>query len=557
MQIKQLVNRRAVTASVVIGVSAALALAYGAGYGAGNQVTYLLEPLRHAHPALYGRDWLVASTTQYHPVFAWVAAPLYAIDPRGVVAFGIAQLVVMTTTFTVLYRLLADFANQTRLPMFLLLVGLLALGGGRAMAGSYLFAGYLQPSSLATLGWLAALAAWLRDRRLFAGVWLALGGAFHVNFLVLGIGLFAALELSSRRIDLCRLRRLASVLGPSLVVLAPFVPALLAGAHAHDPETALRVLVKFHTPGHYDPARIRAWVPPLVAWLAVAWSALPLARSTRPEIVDRLWRIAVVATGLCVAATAIVSIPPWLGVTRLYVWRIAPFAQLASQLIAIVAALAPATAVAITNPRWRLLAVLVGAGVLLVEAGQLGGGHVLYICALGGVAAVMLAARCLRRPALAIALAVATCGLALASQRQALVDPPLFAPECQGADCELIRWIHDETRVDAVFLVPPYMNWFRLLAERAIVADTKSSPLYPDELVAWYRRLCAMVDAADMATHEAVEARWDGITAEQLLAAARRFDADYVVLDKRRSSARLEAPMAFETPELAIYRLLR
>lgn len=160
MDVKQLVNRRVVTALVVVGVSAALALAYGAVYGAGNQVTYLLEPLRRAHPELYGRDWLVASTTQYHPVFAWLAAPLYAIDPRGVMVFGIAQLAVMTATFVVIYRLLAALADQVRLPMFLLLVGLLALGGGRAMAGSYLFAGYIQPSSLATLGWLGSPRCW-------------------------------------------------------------------------------------------------------------------------------------------------------------------------------------------------------------------------------------------------------------------------------------------------------------------------------------------------------------------------------------------------------------
>ena len=535
----------------MIGASAALTLAYGKTYGSNNQLTYLLEPLRRVHPELYRHDWLVATTTQYHPVFAWLVAPLYELGPSGSIGFAIAQLVVMTATFALLYRLVAALTTEARIPSFLLLAGLLALGGGHAMAGSYLFAGYLQPSSLATLGWLVALLAWVRDRPWLAGVSLALAGACHINFLVLGIGLFAAVELSSRRIDL---RRLAAVLGPSLLVLAAVSPAVIASGHAHDPDTALRVLVKFHAPGHYAPPRFRRWVPPLVAWLAVAWGLLPVARAAGRPAVDRLWRFAAVATAVCVAATAVVSVPPWLGVTRLFVPRIAPFAQLASQLIVIAAALAPASASAATHSPRRTLAAVIGAAVLLVEAVHLTGDH-LFTAALGLVAAVALAARWLRLRALAVVLAVATCGVALASQRDTLVDSPLFAPECGGADCALIHWARTETAVDAVFLVPPYMGWFRLLGERAVVVDTKSPPLYPDELVAWYRRLCAIVDAPDLATHEAVEARWDTLTADQLVAAARRFDADYVLLYKQRAPIRLTAPVAFESTDHVVYRL--
>jgi hypothetical protein len=369
---------------------------------------------------------------------------------------------------------------------------------------------------------------------------------------MLGIGLFAAVELSSRPVNV---RRLAAVLGPSLLVLAAFSPALIASAHAQDPETALRLLVKFHAPGHYDPARFRRWVAPLVGALVVAWGALPILRTAGHEAAARLWRFAAVATALCVAATVIVSIPPWLGFTRLFVWRIAPFAQLASQLIVIAAALAPTeTSETSATPmsRRRVYAVLIGAAVLLVESVHLGGGHYLYTSVLGLVAAVGLAAKWLRRPTLAIIVAVAACGLALAHQRDALVDPPLFAP---GSEDDVFRWVRTETPVDAMFLVPPYMVAFRLRGERAIVVDTKSPPLVPDELVAWYRRLCAIMGTPDVATHEAMEAAWDALTPDQLLAAARWFHADYIVLDKLRSSARLTAPVAFESYVRVIYRV--
>ena len=91
--------------------------------------------------------------------------------------------------------------------------------------------------------------------------------------------------------------------------------------------------------------------------------------------------------------------------------------------------------------------------------------------------------------------------------------------------------------------------------ENVFIGIVKSPPLYPDEIVAWYRRLCAMVDAPEMATHEAVEARWDTLTADQLVAVAHRFDVDYVLLYKERSPPRLTLPVAFENADYVVYRL--
>src|SRR5207302_1884183 len=102
-------------------------------------------------------------------------------------------------------------------------------------------------------------------------------------------------------------------------------------------------------------------------------------------------------------------------------------------------------------------------------------------------------------------------GAAIETRSDELTDPPLFSAECGGPDCELFDWVARATSVDAVFLVPPYHGWFRLIARRAVVADSQSPPLVPDELVAWYRRLCDMVGAADVRTHELLETRWDAL----------------------------------------------
>jgi hypothetical protein len=529
---------------LVIAAAALLALAYGVPYGSNNQVTYLLGPLQRAFPELYRHDWLMTETTQYHPVFAVLAAPLYGIDARGVVAFGIAQLAVMIATYLVIYRLVAAAASEARLAIFFALAGLLALGGGRALAGSYLFAGYLQPSSLATIGWLVAMVALAKDRLLVAGIALAAAGACHVNFLVLGIALFGAAELATRRVDF---RRLATLLVPSLVVLAAFAPVLATNAHASDPDTALRVLVRFHAPGHYEPKHIRWMTPPLAAWLAIAWAVLPLAKS---DVIGRLWRFAVIGVAACIGAVIVCSIPPLLPLTKLYVWRVAPFAQLACIVIALVA-IAGGNVRELPRPRLAVLAI--GAAVVIAEAFHLQ--SALYGGALAFAAAATLAGVWLRQVALAPALAVAMFGGAIETQRDEITDPPVFAPECGGADCELNTWIARATNTDAVFLVPPYMGWFRLIARRAVVADTQSPPLQPDELVAWYRRLCKIVGATDVRTHEELEAMWDKLDAAQLAAAAREFHAEYLLLDKTRTPARPALPVVFENAERVVYRL--
>jgi len=532
------VNRRYVAAIVVV-AAAVLAIAYGVPYGSNNQLTYLLAPLQHANPELYRHDWLMSQTTNYHPVFAYLAAPLYRVDP--IIAFGLAQLAVMTATYVVIYRLVAAATDDKRLPIFIALAGLLALGGGRALAGSYLFAGYLQPSSLATLGWLVAMVAFARDRLLIAGIALAAAGACHANFLVLGIALFGAAELATtRRFDV---RRLAMLLAPSLAVTAAFAPMLLSGAHASDPDLALRVLVRFHAPGHYEPKHIRWYTPSLAGWLAIAWALRPSS-----DAIARLWRFAVIGIAACIGAVILCSIPPLLGLTKLYIWRVAPFAQLACMVIAL-AGIGGVREL----PRPRVIALALGAGVVIYEAFHQQ--SPLYGGALAFAAGATLASVWLRQVALVPALAVAMYGAAVETQRDALSDPPVFSPECGGPDCAMFDAVA-KTPVDSLFLVPPYMGYFRLIGRRAVVVDSQSPPLVPDELVAWYRRMLAAVGSTDdIRTHEDLERRWDTLTAEQLLAIAHSFSAGYLVLDKSRTQARPALPVLFENDGRIIYHL--
>jgi len=534
-------TRRALIAGgvvIVVGlVAAALALAYGSPYGTNNQVTYLLDPLSRTFPELYHRDWFVSEMHHYHIAFAWLTAPLYALDADGAIAFGIAQLVTMVATYAVIYKLVACTTERARLTTYLLFAGLLVLGGARSLGGSYLFAGYLQPSSLAVLGWLVALVAWVRDRPLAAGLALGLGAVFHLNYAVLGVGMFGLAELSERR----DLKRLAMLLGPSLVVVLVFLPAMIASSHATDGDVAMRVLVQFAFPVHFKPVRIRHDMWSLAGWLAVTWALRGPA--------DRLWRFAISGMALVLGALLVASIPPLLFVTRLFVWRIAPLPQLAGQLVAFASVRGLARRDAPRPSLGRLVVLAIGLVAIVVNAFQRPVANypdVIVAVLIGCGVAIAL-----RREVVLAVLAIAVCGYALVSARTELARPMLFS----SYEPQVSTWARTATPTDAVFLVPPYRIEFRLMSRRAIVVDTKSPPMYLDELVAWYRRLCAIADAPELVTLDEAGTRYDALAPDKLVHVARAFGAGYVLVQKTRTNTRLAARVAYEDAEDVVYEL--
>ena len=132
-----------------------------------------------------------------------------------------------------------------------------------------------------------------------------------------------------------------------------------------------------------------------------------------------------------------------------------------------------------------------------------------------------------------------------------LASPALF----RSAETGLTRWASASSPRDAVFLIPPYYGDFRLLGRRAVVVDDKSPPMYLDELVEWYQRLSAAVDATKLDSLGDEWQRWNTLSPDRLIAVAAKFHANYVVLDKAQNVARLTAPVAYEDPDVIVYAL--
>jgi hypothetical protein len=526
----------------VIAVGVVFALAYGDPFGTKNQLTYLVDGLVRVHPELYRNDWFVTQNHHYHVAFAYLTAPLFQLDPEGAVAFGIAQVVATVATFAAIYGLVAAATSRARSIIFLGLAGLLALGGNHAIGGAYLFAGYLQPSSLATIGWLIAMNAWVRDRMLIAGLALAFAGVVHLNYAMLGIAVFGLAELvAHRRFEW---RRLALLLGPSLAVLVVFLPMLIASGKTAHGKLAMDVLVQFEFPNHFKPSRLRLELPSLVGWQLLAIAFRP---DDRPDPPSRLSWFALVTTSAVIVAVVLVQIGPLLPLTRLFIWRIVPFGILAAQIQTFVGVHSIVRRERALPVGWQWVPLVAGVALVVCNAYTRPREPYPEVITCVMLAAALVVA--VRRELVAAAACAALCACALWIPRARLVAPALF----RSAEAGVTKWARTASPRDAVFLIPPYYGDFRLLGRRAVVIDDKSPPMYLDELVAWYQRLCAAVDATKLDSLGDEWRSWNTLSADRLTAVAARFHADYLVLDKAQSASRLAAPIAYEDGDAVVY----
>jgi hypothetical protein len=548
-------RRAALVWSAVIAVSALVAHACGYRFGVANQTTYFLQALHRAHPELFRQDWLVSSTSEYHSLFGIVGGWVFRIDDTGATVFAIMHVALMIALLCGVFLVVRNTTTRATLAIFVLVVGWLSVNGEHSIAGSYLWSSYLQPSLIGSAGWTIALGMHVRGRPLATGLALAFGGIFHINFLLLGIGVFGLAELLAERDG--RTKRLALLLAPQLVALAVLAPELLSNAGSSDPDRALWVLVQFHAPLHYKPSWIVPTLPSLLRWVALAIVVVPVASEfgVRPAVRRLVWWC-VIAAAICALGALIMMIPALLPLTRLYVWRLAPFSIVAAQIV-----IAIAVAATIANPRswqsqpiWRrvaavVLVVWIAARTPFMSPADAEWSLWLVIAAIA--ISIVVAARW--RNVVLVATAVATLTAPLWYRRDEILHPDASIYS-EGAETDgLYAWARTTTPLDAVFLTPPDLFRFRLVARRGIYADFKSPPLAPDALIEWDARLCRMTGA--LATDKLPTHRKDWLDSpgDELLARAKQLGVDYLVLDHTAAHDRIAAVPVFNNAAFAVF----
>jgi hypothetical protein len=553
----------------------------GYQFGHGNHTVYLLEPLRLVHPELLTQDWFTTGTLQYHAVFARAASALMKL---GIVepAF-LAGYLLLVLAWHVAWLGLTIALGGTRLT-YALSVVLYYLSAAGVSLGAYQFLqdGAFLPSNVASVAMLWGLWMWSINRRAAAGVWLGLSGMLHLNWAVVAVGLWVALQawdLLTRRRRWTRDDAFgsAALLVPCLLNVGLALSASLRQTSDIPLEQFVRIYVLLRHAHHVDPL---SW--PVMLWISFLWP-MPLAVwayfRRRGDAQSRIARVFVLIGALQLSALVFAGV--WFvseTLVQLMLWRFSIYLKL-------IACIGAAYVVCDTGMLTRRgTRVAVGAAPLLVITliGTLlvAGSHA------GADSAMRLASDLIRSHFIPVALFAALCAvpliLSLSLMRFEIALAVLMlavaaagwgrwlglgmTPERIDPDyLQVCQWARQQTPIDATFLVPPGETAFRLHARRAIVVNFKHVPQLSGELLEWSGRLAKVLGVDDLTGHfpdgyvrtlGAMDERYAARGASELAAVARDLGARYVVAARDWGDEHLDS-LVFKRGRYFVYDLGR
>ena len=573
-EFEEVPNRWCDAAAVVLGCAFSLCVG-GYQFGKSNHQVYLLDAFRLADPHLLANDWFTTHTMQYHVAFAWLTVGLMKIHflESGFLIGHLLTVLGLHVAWLGIARALGLGRRA-----YLLSVVLYYLSFAGFVPGFYKFLqdNCFLPSNVAAVALLWGLWMWLRRRPVAAGAWFGVAGVAHLNYAVVGIGLWGGLVgLDLLRNPLSRERsERFSLLAGSALALVPCLANVLWALRLKVERSGaiplaefVRLYAKLRHPHHYDPS---SW--PVALWISFFW-VFPLAaiwylRSRKRQdesrvALDRAVDVALLVTGLLLVSLLFAGV--WYvsaTLVQMSLWRFAVYLKLltcvaaAGWLVAWPAARRNLTTPAVLGGILVLMGAFVMNDIAVVAskpgAPPMGEGLAVAAHSLPAITGVgLLLIGCgvfFALQARADSLGHRFAEMALAGLAVALlaVAPPSrlgfnILPEETPAFDEMAAWVRVHTPEEAVFLIPPDDTSFRYLARRAAVVSFKHVPQLSAELPVWRDRLRAVLDLPNLstlphpfpATLAAISARYRSLPADHLFAVARQYGARYVIADRR------------------------
>jgi hypothetical protein len=533
---------------------------------------YFLKSLALTDRSVLHNDWFTFHTTQYHRVFIYFGALLLKLDRQGW-AVAITQFLFVLLGALVIYRLVKRVAGATLgVSAYLLLLSILFITRTSSVGTSYLFDQILQPSTLGALGSIAGTLFFVEERWLESGICLAVGGAFHANYLVLSYPIFGLAHLALGFKDLKQ--RLLSQFAPLVLVTVALSPLLLAASHTKASPEAQDILFRIRSPHHYNPARYERNFMPFAAWQMLGIGSGWFLHKTADGR-----RLGAILCGLMAtiwSGTLLTTLYDFPKVNQIFVWRLAPNADLLSQILlscALVHALAKPSITRL-YPGAALGLMCAALGVFGVffrgkENAPIPNLLLVFLAAVllarGLDLALDLAARFL--PARAARFGQAKALFAFAplllgayevyrvahdKLRQAR-DRSTLLKEERGATSDLYRWLREKSPKDAVYLTPPDLEGARFLGQRAIVVDWKAVPLIPTELLGWYERLCDVTGRHVNGSGDL--GGYNSLDGERLALLSSKYHPDYLVLRRGGERRFTELPVIYQNGGYSVLKI--
>ncbi len=135
-------------------------------------------------------------------------------------------------------------------------------------------------------------------------------------------------------------------------------------------------------------------------------------------------------------------------------------------------------------------------------------------------------------------------------------DRLLTAQEWLAHWQDACRWINEHTPADARIITPRRQQTFAWYAGRAHVAGWKDIPQDARSIIAWRQALDELYPNVESHRREDLAAFTDA----ELVALARKYGCQYIVIDRTRSSRRIELPSVYplyreENPAFEVFRV--
>jgi hypothetical protein len=563
-------------------ISLLIGISYGIAYGMenGNQLVYLPPGLRLIDPRFLQQDWWASETSVYHISFTYLIALLQWLHLLPWAA-AVGNILLISASYGYIFRLVQSFAKENAFTVWIIFVFIfLGIARSQSVAASYLFDAELQASSVASFATVLALYLFVAGRPLGSGIALAAAGLFHANFLILGILCFGLAQLFLGWRSL--IRRGVCQLLPSLLVLAVHVPLILMiSGNDLPPEMraeAQRLIIEVAAPYHYQPRGFLVDFIPLIGWNIVALAVLrtlPGSNEKRKNFIAiYLSLLLVITVGTLLTTVVMIDF-----VSRLFVWRFAPFLLICAHMIISfpvarflmsgparrsvwvgkslfwTAGLGFALTVILLATRWslsnpRVWVVLMGLSGLVLAGWwvSVANGNAERARHRSGILILYLSVGLLilRIPNV---IAATHDGLTVTRNFNLLAVPP-----GDRSRIELYRWART-TEPESRFLIPPMLSGFRLHAGRAVYVDWKGRPFRPDELIEWHRRIKSITGLDRWRSWSELDEAYDRLSDAQIQSIASTYKIRYVILDKAATGGRTLGKVVFENDAYVVVRI--
>jgi hypothetical protein len=462
----------------------------GYQFGLSNHTVYLVDPLRQNNPQILQKDWWATSTLQYHSAFSTMSAALmrWGIIRETFLIAYFALVVLLHLAWWRLSRILGGTGAT-----YLLSVVFFYFSDAGFGLGLYTFLqdSSILPSNLANIAMLWAICFYATGRVGLAGLLLGISGMFHLNHAIVAPWLWAMMFI----VDWARGNRVnwkwaagtAAVIGLSLVSVAPVIREVQAGSYQLPLGDFIDLYVRLRHAHHYDP---KAWS--ILFWLGFLWP-IPLALVSFRRITDEPARrvVSIFHFFLCLQLVALALAGFWYvseTFIQLSIYRFSIFVKLLS---------------------------CMGAAMLLIK----------------------FAPNWTRKLALPLLIVGLVVGAVVQRDKGVLLE---MMPQDQMDYVAMCNWVRDpaNTPRDAIFIVPPQEQGFRLYAQRGIVVNLKGVPQLSSELKEWRTRLEDVLDGDPMKfaarfdqTLTLIRQRYESLPPQHFTQVAQRYSAPYLVLE--------------------------